>query len=69
MISIAFTKKVVTNGNISVSQGQCAKHANRNAAVETRNKIHINPLFFVPVDIAYLFACKCNTYCQYICTL
>jgi len=51
MMSIAFTKKVVTKGRIKVSQGQCVKHANTNHAVNTRNKIHIKPLFFVPEDI------------------
>jgi len=51
MISIAFTKNVVTKGKINVSQGQCEKHAKTNAKAETRNNIHIKPLFFVADDI------------------
>jgi len=58
MISIAFTKNVVTKGSINVSQGQCTNHANRNAAVAIKNKTHINPLFFPADDIVLLFRCK-----------
>lgn len=36
---------------MSVSQGQCVKHAKTNAKAEIKNKIHIKPLFFVPDDI------------------
>ncbi|ANH81312.1 hypothetical protein A8C56_10250 [Niabella ginsenosidivorans] len=54
-MSMALTKKVVTKGSINVNQGQCAKIANRNAAVEIKNSIHIKPLFFVPSAIAKNF--------------
>jgi hypothetical protein len=46
MISIAFTKNVVTKGMISVSQGQCAAIANKKAAVEMKNKIQYKPRLF-----------------------
>lgn len=62
MISIALTKKVVTNGRISVSQGQWEKHAKTNANVAIKNKIHIKPLFFVPDDIFILFWHKSRTW-------
>jgi hypothetical protein len=46
MISIAFTKKVVTNGMIRVSQGQCRAMAIRKAAVEIKNRSQYMPLDF-----------------------
>lgn len=55
MISIAFTKNVVTKGSIKVSQGQCVKQATINATVAIKKRIHIKPLFFVVDDIALCF--------------
>lgn len=51
MISIAFTKKVVTKGIIRVSQGQCVAIAMIKAAVEIKNKIQYNPLLFLLASI------------------
>jgi hypothetical protein len=52
MISIAFTKKVVTKGMISVSQGQWKTIASINATVETKNNNQYNPLlvFFTSIE-------------------
>lgn len=58
IISIAFTKNVVTNGNINVSQGQWVAIAKTNAATEMKNNIHIKPLFLVAEDIIILFSAK-----------
>jgi hypothetical protein len=44
MISMAKTKKVVTNGIISVSQGQCVTIASASAAEETKNNNQYKPL-------------------------
>lgn len=54
MIFIAFTKKVVLNGKISVSQGQCVTIAITEAATDTKNNNHIKTLFLFSVAI-FLF--------------
>jgi len=51
IISIANTKKVVTKGRRSVSQGQCVATANTKAAVEIKNKIQYKPLLFLLTSI------------------
>jgi len=43
MISMASTKKVVTKGRRSVSQGQCVAIARINAAVEIKNSNQYKP--------------------------
>jgi hypothetical protein len=47
IISIASTKKVVTKGKISVSQGQCVATASTSAAVEIKNNNQYKPLLFL----------------------
>lgn len=47
IISMASTKKVVTKGRRSVSQGQCVAMATINAAVEIKNNNQYKPLRFL----------------------
>jgi hypothetical protein len=47
MISIASTKKVVTKGRSSVSQGQCVTMASTKAAVEIKNNNQYKPFLFL----------------------
>jgi hypothetical protein len=46
MMSIAFTKKVVTKGMMSVSQGQWVAIAIMKATVDIKNNIQYKPLDF-----------------------
>lgn len=55
MMFIAFTRKVVRKGKISVSQGQCVAIANTSAAADTKNRIHISTRFFVADAIILFF--------------
>lgn len=57
-MSIANTKKVVTKGRMSVSQGQWVYMAKPNAAVETKNNNQYKPLFFLRTSIILKFAQK-----------
>ena len=47
IISIASTKKVVTKGKRSVSQGQWVAIASTNAAVEIKNNNQYKPFLFL----------------------
>jgi hypothetical protein len=50
-MSSAFTKKVQTKGIIMVKYSQCAKHANKNAAVDSKNKNQYRPVDFLDVSM------------------
>jgi len=52
-MSIAFTKKVVTNGRANVSQGLWLKIKNRKKAVDRKKRIHIKPLFFDAISTIF----------------
>jgi len=56
MMSRASTKKVVTKGMISVSQGQCKAIARISAAVDTKNNNQYKPLDFFFTSIEIIFA-------------
>lgn len=60
IISSASTKEVVTNGIISVSQGQCAQMANNNAAVEIKKISQYSPVDFFLTSMPQDF-CKHKT--------
>lgn len=57
-MSIAITKKVVTKGIISVSQGQLPAIARTNATVATKNNIQYNPFDFLFTSIEMCFLQK-----------
>lgn len=54
---IARTKNVQTKGRIMVKYGQPVAIANKNAAVETKNRIQYNALL-APLAIWDIFAAK-----------
>jgi hypothetical protein len=51
MISIANTKKVVTNGRSKVNHGQCVIIAITSAAVEMKNSNQYKPFFLLRTSI------------------
>ena len=57
-MSMARTKKVNTNGIISVNQGQCVAMAKINTATEIKNNIQYNPLFLLCISMRRNFSQK-----------
>jgi len=58
IISIAFTKAVVTNGKINVSHSQCVTIAIINAAVDAKKTNHHTALYFLVCSIVKIICAK-----------